>query len=281
MPLDLQRQVIDEFRANAGRVGGPFEGARLLLLTTTGGRSGGPHTVPLAYLPDGGHQFLVIGSAGGSPRHPAWFHNLVAQPRVTVEDGVFIADAEAVVLQGAERDQAFARAVETDPGWAEYEQRSGRVLPVVALRPLPGPPRYAGGSGVSGGAALTRVHDAFRRELALIRAEVAAAGPSVGAQLRINCLTLCAGLHNHHLGEDGVLFPLVAAQRPDLAATLERLRVEHERIAALVARLRAAVGGPADPAQLRREVDRLTAELEQHLTYEEEQLVPALDAVLR
>ena len=279
MPLDLQQQVIDEFRANAGRVGGPFEGARLLLLTTTGARSGAPHTVPLAHLPDGGHQFLVIGSAGGSPRHPAWFHNLLANPHVTVEDGVFIADALAVVLQGAERDHAFARAVETDPGWAEYEQRSGRVLPVVALRPLPGPPRYAAGSAVAG-ATLTRVHDAFRRELALIRAEVAAAGTSVGAQLRINCLTLCAGLHNHHLGEDGALFPLVAAQRPDLAPTLDRLRVEHERIAALVAALQAVVDGPVDPVLLRREVDRLTDELERHLTFEEEQLVPALDAVL-
>jgi deazaflavin-dependent oxidoreductase (nitroreductase family) len=248
-------------------------------LTTTGARSGTPHTVPLAYLPDGGHQFLVIGSAGGSPRHPAWFHNIVANPHVTVEDGVFIADALAVVLKGAERDQAFARAVETDPGWGEYEQRSGRVLPVVALRPLPGPPRYAGGSAVSG-VALMRVHDAFRRELALIRAEVAAAGPVVGAQLRVNCLTLCAGLHNHHLGEDGALFPLVAAQRPDLAPTLERLRVEHDRVAVLVARLQAAVDGQADPVALRAEVDRLSGELERHLAYEEEQLVPALDAAL-
>lgn len=281
MPVDFQQQVIAEFRANGGRVGGPFEGARLLLLTTTGARSGAPHTVPLAYLPDGGEQFLVIGSAGGSPRHPAWFHNLVAEPRVTVEDGVFVADALAVVLEGDDRDRAFARAVETDPGWAEYEKRSGRVLPVVALRPLPGPPRFAGGGAVSGGAALTRVHDAFRRELALIRDEVVAAGPSVGAQLRVNCLTLCAGLHNHHAGEDGAIFPLLAGQRPDLAPVLERLRVEHERIAALVAQLQATVAGPAEPVQVRREVDRLTDELERHLSYEEEQLVPALDAVLR
>ncbi|MHA6620583.1 nitroreductase/quinone reductase family protein [Pseudonocardia sp. DLS-67] len=279
MPLALQQQVIDEFRANGGQVGGPFEGTRLLLLTTIGARSGAPHTVPLGYLPDGGEQFLVIGSAGGSPHHPAWFHNLVAQPRVTVEDGVFIADARAVVLEDADRDRAFARAVATDPGWAAYEERSGRVLPVVALRPLPGPPRYARGSAVSG-ATLTRVHDAFRRELALIRAEVAATGTSVGVQLRMNCLTLCAGLHNHHLGEDGALFPLLAARRPDLEPTLDRLRVEHERIAALVAQLRAAVDGAADPVRLRREVDRLTGELEQHLSYEEEQLVPALDAVV-
>jgi deazaflavin-dependent oxidoreductase (nitroreductase family) len=280
MPVDFQQQVIAEFRANSGRVGGLFEGARLLLLTTTGARSGAPHTVPLGYLPDGAHQFLVIGSAGGSPRHPAWFHNLVAQPRVTVEDGVFVVDALAVVLEGAARDAAFARAAETDPGWAEYEQQSGRVLPVVALRASPGPPRFAAGAAVSGGAALTRVHDAFRRELALIRDEAATAGATVGAQLRVNCLALCAGLHNHHTGEDGAMFPLLAAQRPELAPVLEQLRVEHEQIAALVAQLQAAVNGPADPVRLRYEVDRLTDELERHLSYEEEQLVPALDAVL-
>jgi iron-sulfur cluster repair protein YtfE (RIC family) len=185
----------------------------------------------------------------------------------------------AVVLEGAERDGAFARAVEADPGWAEYEKQSERVLPVVALRPVPGPPRFAG-EDVSGGAVLTRVHDAFRRELALIRDEVAATGGSVGAQLRVNCLSLCAGLHNHHAGEDGALFPLLAARRPDLAPTLERLRVEHERIAALVEELRVTVAGSVEPVRLRREVERLTDELEQHLSYEEEQLVPALDAAL-
>jgi deazaflavin-dependent oxidoreductase (nitroreductase family) len=278
MPLDFQQQVIAEFRANSGRVGGPFEGARLLLLTTTGARSGAPHTVPLGYLPDGGEQVLVIGSAGGSPRHPAWFHNLVAFPDVVVEDGVFVSDALAVVLEGADRDRAFARAVESDPGWAAYEERSGRVLPVVALRTVPGPPRFAGGP--SGGIVLTRIHDAFRRELRLIRDEVASTGVSVGAQLRVNCLTLCAGLRNHHIGEDGAIFPFLAEQRPDLTPVLEQLRDEHERIAALVAQLRAAVAGPADPALLRREVDRLTEELERHLSYEEERLVPALDAVL-
>lgn len=278
MPVEFHQQIVDEFRAGGGRVGGPFEGARLLLLTTTGARSGAPHTVPLAYLPDGGEQFLVIASAGGAPRHPAWFHNLVADPRVTVEDGVFVSDALAVVLTGADRDRAFARAVETDPGWAEYEARSGRVLPVVALRPVPGPRRYADGpGGTSGGAVLVRVHDAFRRELALIRAEVARTGASLGAQLRVNCLTLCAGLHNHHTGEDTMLFPMLAAQRPELAPVLDRLRGEHERIAALVGQLQAVLGGVGEPRQLQREVERLTEELERHLTYEEDQLVAALD----
>jgi deazaflavin-dependent oxidoreductase (nitroreductase family) len=81
MSIDFNQQIIDEFRANGGQVGGPFEGARLLLLTTIGARSGAPHTTPLGYLPDG-ERSLVIASAGGAPNHPAWFHNLVANPHV-------------------------------------------------------------------------------------------------------------------------------------------------------------------------------------------------------
>jgi deazaflavin-dependent oxidoreductase (nitroreductase family) len=274
MPVDFNQQIIEEFRANRGRVGGPLEGARLLLLTTTGARSGARHTTPVAYLPDG-DRTLIIASAAGAPRHPAWFHNLVANPRVTVEDGTFTRDAQAVVLDGAERDRIFARAVEAEQGWGEYQAKTTRVIPVVALEEVPGPPNV---NADSMGGGLTAIHDAFRRELALIRDEVAATGTAVGAQLRMNCLTLCAGLHNHHAGEDGMIFPFLAEQRPDLAPTLERLRAEHERIAALVTQLQAAVTGPADPETLRREVDRLTGELERHLTYEEEQLVPALDA---
>lgn len=147
MSLDFNRQIIQEFRANNGKVGGPFEGARLLLLTTTGARSGARHTVPLGYLDDEAGRMLVIASAGGAPNHPAWYHNLRANPRVTVETGVHTIEAEATVLEGEDRDRVFARAVEADPGWAAYEARSGRVLPVVALTPrsgsLPGLPEGA------------------------------------------------------------------------------------------------------------------------------------------
>ncbi|NVI87904.1 nitroreductase family deazaflavin-dependent oxidoreductase [Actinomadura sp. BRA 177] len=210
--MDFNTQVIEEFRANGGRVGGPFEGGRLLLLTTTGARSGAPHTTPLGYLPDGLERVLVIASAGGAPKNPAWFHNLVANPRVTVESGAFTYEADAVVLEGDERDAAFARAVEADPGWGEYEAKSGRTLPVIALvQVMAGPP---GGPG-SMGAMLVAVHDAFRSELALIRREVAASGAGVGAQLRVNCLTLCQGLGNHHMGEDQQLFPLVGRHHPE------------------------------------------------------------------
>jgi deazaflavin-dependent oxidoreductase (nitroreductase family) len=277
MPNDFNRQVIEEFRANAGRVGGFFEGSRLLLLTTVGARSGAPHTTPLGYLPDGGDRVLVIASAGGAPRHPAWFHNLVADPRATVETGAFTYEARADVLEGAERDRAFARAAEADPGWAEYQAKTDRLIPVVALRQAgQGPPAP---NVTSWGAHLALVHDAFRRELALIREEVARSGPGLGAQLRVNCLTLCQGLHNHHTGEDMMMFPMLGRTRPDLEPVLERLREEHERIAVLLGDLRAVVSADrTDPLPVLAEVERLTGELEAHLTYEEEQLIPILDA---
>ncbi|MEY9992381.1 deazaflavin-dependent oxidoreductase (nitroreductase family) [Streptomyces sp. V4I8] len=279
MPHDFNQQVIAEFRANNGRVGGYFEGARLLLLTTTGARTGRPHTTPVGYLPDGGDRVLVIASAAGAPKHPAWFHNLLANPRVTIESGAFTYEARAEVLQGEERDRAFARAVEADPGWAAYQQKTQRVIPVVALHEIAqdGPPNI---NASSMGEAIKVVHDAFRRELALIREEMTVGnGTTLGAQLRVNCLTFCAGLHNHHTGEDLGMFPVLADRHPEFAPALARLGAEHERIAGLVEDLRRVVSDEdVDPAAARAEVERLTAALEAHLTYEEEQLVPLLDA---
>nr|BFE98594.1 nitroreductase/quinone reductase family protein [Streptoalloteichus tenebrarius] len=243
-------------------------------MTTTGARSGRPHTTPVGYLPDG-DRVLVIASAGGAPRHPAWFHNLLANPEVTVEDGVFTYPARATVLEGDERDRAFARAVETDPGWAEYQARTSRTIPVVALERVGGGPPNAS----SPGEGLRLVHDAFRRELALIRDEIARSGPGLGAQLRVNCLTLCQGLRFHHTVEDSGLFPHLAEHRPDLAPVLARLGQEHQRIAALLEELQRVISTPhADRERVLAEVDRLTADLEAHLTYEEEQLIPILDA---
>lgn len=272
----FNQQIIDEFRANHGKVGGPFEGGRLILLTTTGARTGTPHTNPVGYLPDGGDRILVIASAGGSPKHPDWYRNLVAHPQVTVESGAFTYEAAAVVLQGEERDQAFARAVEADPGWAAYQEKTDRIIPVVALHEIarPGPPNI---NASSPGEALKVVHDAFRRELALIRREVSTGSATLGAQLRVNCLTFCQGLHNHHTGEDMALFPFLADRHPEAAPAVDRLREEHERIATLVEELRGVISdAEADPDDVRTEVDRLTSELEAHLTYEEEQLIPLL-----
>jgi deazaflavin-dependent oxidoreductase (nitroreductase family) len=274
MPNDFNASIIDEFRAGAGRVGGPFAGARLLLLTTTGARSGQPHTTPVGYLPDGG-RVLVIASAGGADRHPDWYLNLVANPVVTVENGTFTYEARASVLEGEERDLLFARAVEADPGWAAYQSKASRTLPVVALTEIPGPPRT---SASSPGEMLRIVHDAFRRELALVRAEVAAAGPALGAQLRVNCLTLCQGLTGHHEREDGGMFPALRAGRPDLAAALDELQAEHESIATLLTELRRLLDdGTASQPDLLREVNRLTGEVEHHLENEEQALTAALN----
>ncbi|MFJ8083362.1 nitroreductase/quinone reductase family protein [Streptomyces sp. NPDC096205] len=277
MPNDFNQRVIEEFRAHHGRVGGPFEGGRLLLLTTTGARSGRPHTTPVGYLPDGGESVLVIASAGGAPQHPDWYRNLLAHPEVTVETGLFTYPAQAVPLAGEERDRAFARAVESDPGWAEYQAKTERVIPVVALHPIAvdGPPKSSAGSLSE---AITIAHDGFRRELALIRKEMSRSGPVLGVQLRANCLTFCHGLHNHHTGEDLMLFPGVAARHPQAAPLLARLGEEHERIAELVAELREVVGG-GDTPTARGHVVRLTATLEAHLDYEEEHLLPLLAAM--
>ncbi|NUT53735.1 MAG: nitroreductase family deazaflavin-dependent oxidoreductase [Saccharothrix sp.] len=270
--MDFNQQVIDEFRANAGRVGGPFEGGRLILLTTTGARTGARHTNPVGYLPDG-DRIVVLASAGGAPRHPDWYHNLVADPVVQVEDGVFTYQAEATVLTGGERERLWARAVEADPGWAAYQAKTTRLIPVVALRQVAGGPPNA----ASPGQALRLVHDAFRRELATIRREVAASGPVLGAQLKVNCLTACQGLRFHHTAEDRGVFPALRDRFPELAPTLDRLAEEHERLAELLARLQRTLD-LGDPATLPADVDRLIGELEAHLTYEEERLIPFLDA---
>ncbi|NGO68976.1 nitroreductase/quinone reductase family protein [Streptomyces boncukensis] len=283
MPQDFNQQIIEEFRANAGRVGGPFDDARLLLLTTTGARTGARHTTPVGYLPDGAGRVLVIASAAGSPRHPDWFHNLRAHPRATVEDGVFTYEAQATVVRGAERDELFARAAEADPGWGEYQARTDRVIPVVALEEVPGPPNP---NAATWGEALQRIHGAFRRELALIRGEAAACAaagrPVLGAQLRVNCLTLCQGLRVHHTGEDSRMFPGLAEANPELAPVVDRLTGQHEKLAALLDELQQLLSsGRPSAGRLVGEVDRLVTELEAHLDDEEEMLLPYLQAPIR
>jgi deazaflavin-dependent oxidoreductase (nitroreductase family) len=274
VPHDWNTSVIEEFRAHRGQVGGPFAGGRMILLTTTGARTGRPHTTPLGYLPDDDFRILVIGSAGGSDRHPAWYHNLVARPLATVETGLFTYEARATILTGDERDRLFARAAEAQPGWADYQAKTSRVLPVVALASATDGPPMAGSFGDT----LRAVHETFRRELAIIRREVAEAGPSLVAQLRVNCLNTCAGLHQHHRGEDLGIFPAVAGRDPSLAPVVDRLRAEHEAIAALIDALQTAISGEgAGSAEVVVTVDRLIDELERHLTYEEEYLIPALD----
>ena len=130
-------EIIAEFRANDGKVGGPFAGGTLLLLTSKGAKSGKDHTTPVMYQADG-ERWLIFASYAGAPKHPAWYHNLVANPDAVAEigaagGGIEQVPVRAVVIEGAERDRIFAELVAHNPGFGEYQAKTSRVIPVVAL----------------------------------------------------------------------------------------------------------------------------------------------------
>ena len=131
-PNDWNKSIIEEFRANGGKVGGPFAGATLLLLHTTGAKSGQPHMNPVVYIKDG-DRFVIIASKGGAPTNPHWYHNLVANPLVTVEVGTEQFKVRATFPGEPERTRLYARMVEVMPGFAEYQLKTKRVIPVVVL----------------------------------------------------------------------------------------------------------------------------------------------------
>ena len=136
---DYNREIIEEFRTNEGRVGGPFAGAPMVLVTSKGAKSGRPHTTPLVYLREGdasggpGERIYVFGSMGGAPKHPAWFHNLKANPDASVEVGTDRYPVRATVMTGDERDRLFQKQATLRPQFAEYQQRTTRTIPVIAL----------------------------------------------------------------------------------------------------------------------------------------------------
>ena len=125
-------RVIEEFRANGGVVGGPWEGATMLLLHTRGERTGQPRVNPLVYLPDG-ERYVIIASKGGAPEDPQWYRNLLAHPDVEIEVGTRTIPVRAAEITGPERDELYARQVQRRPAFAEYEQRTQRTIPVIAL----------------------------------------------------------------------------------------------------------------------------------------------------
>lgn len=133
---DFNRRNIEEFRANHGRLGGQFEGAPVLLLHSKGARSGKERVSPMMYLADG-DRYLVFASAGGADSNPAWYWNLVAHPDADIEVGDDHIDVHAVELHGAERDSKYAIQAERYPGFAEYERKTKRTIPVLALVPKP------------------------------------------------------------------------------------------------------------------------------------------------
>jgi deazaflavin-dependent oxidoreductase (nitroreductase family) len=131
-PNDFNQKIIEQFRANGGKVGPPFSGAPMVLITTKGAKTGRLSTTPLVPLVDG-DRLVIIASRGGAPKHPAWYHNIVANPTVTVEYLTEKFEADARIAEGAERDELYARQAQAFPAFAEYEQKTTRKIPVVVL----------------------------------------------------------------------------------------------------------------------------------------------------
>jgi deazaflavin-dependent oxidoreductase (nitroreductase family) len=130
---DRNAPIIAEFRANGGKVGGRWEGGRLLLLATTGAKSGAKRITPMTYFPEG-DVLYVFASKAGADVHPDWYHNLVANPDVSVEVGTDSYEATATPLERAERDRVYAAQSELAPGFKTYQDGTKRIIPVVAIK---------------------------------------------------------------------------------------------------------------------------------------------------
>ena len=129
---DFNHGVVAEFRTNGGKVGGPFEGADLLLLHTTGAKSGQPRLSPLAYLTIDG-KMIIFGSYAGAPKDPAWVHNLRANPQARIEVGTEAYDVDVRELSPEERDAAYPAIIEVAPVFAEYQAKTTRQIPLFEL----------------------------------------------------------------------------------------------------------------------------------------------------
>jgi len=129
---EFNRAIVDEFRANGGKVGGPFEGGTLLLLHTTGAKTGKTRLSPLAYLTID-DKMLIIGSYAGAPKDPAWVHNLRANPRAYIEVGTDAYDVDVRELPDDERDATYPKLTEVAPVFAEYQAKTTRAIPLFEL----------------------------------------------------------------------------------------------------------------------------------------------------
>ena len=135
-PNDWNQGIIEEFRRNGGKVGGNFAKSPMLLLTTTGAKTGKKRVNPLVYLPDG-DDWVIFASKGGAPTNPDWYHNLIAHPDATVEVGADKVEVRATVTTGAERARLFTRQASVFPAFASYEKKTTRTIPVIRLSRSP------------------------------------------------------------------------------------------------------------------------------------------------
>jgi len=131
-PGGWNRQIVEEFRANGGKVGGYFEGAPMILIHHLGARSGTERVNPVTYLPDG-DDMIIAATKGGAETNPDWYYNLKAHPRITVEVGTATFPVDAVEVEGDERDRLWARLVQLRPGFAAYETKTSRIFPMFRL----------------------------------------------------------------------------------------------------------------------------------------------------
>lgn len=134
-PADFNAKVIDEFRANGGKVGGMFEHMPLVLLHHTGAKSGQSRVNPVAYLQDG-ERYVVFASKAGAPTNPGWYHNLKAHPDIRIEVGTETLDVVASEAEGEERERLFQAQAERSPQFAEYQRNTDRLIPVMILTPV-------------------------------------------------------------------------------------------------------------------------------------------------
>ena len=134
-PSGWNQKIIKEFRSNAGKVGGYFEGAPMILIHHIGAHSGSERVNPLVYLPDG-EDMIIAATKGGSPTNPDWYHNLKAHPRIAVEVGTATFPVEAREVTGNDRDKLSRRLVAMRPGFAKYETKTSRIFPMFRLTPL-------------------------------------------------------------------------------------------------------------------------------------------------
>ncbi|MFB9925836.1 nitroreductase/quinone reductase family protein [Amycolatopsis halotolerans] len=285
MSNDFHRWLIAEFRANRGALSGMFEGWSLAVLTTTGARSGLDREVLLGYLRIDGNG-VVVASANGADRNPAWYHNIRRNPRVTVETGSETYQAMAAIPRGAAYEKLFAQVVAEAPGYGDYQAKTTREIPVVVLHRID--------ERVKGmGDWLVEVHQWFRSELRTLREQadglvngrataIVRPKPDLAQEMRTHCLSFCTALRRHHVGEDSVVFPSLAARFPALAPAIAQLAEQHHVVARLRDLIRELVDGfvpgESDPVRLRTELERLAGELEAHFDFEEQAVVTALNA---